>query len=144
VGPVSNEGDASRRGPRQAAILFALIAGLFAMHGLADHGTSHAMVSEPGMAMHSLVDSPIAMAMPAPYAAATARSSSLPGSGSGPMAAMCVVALLVGLALVLALSGRAEALRYAVQRAAPSCTWSALRSRAPDPPDLTRLGLCRC
>lgn len=117
---------ARRRWSLAAPLL--VLAGLFGMHGLADHSTGHtaahqAMVTE----MHHVASSP---------------SSDVLTQAPG-MTELCVAVLLGGLLLLLLL-GRGDrrtpwALPRAVTVAAP-----APRGRDPDPPTPVLLSVHRC
>jgi hypothetical protein len=110
---------------------FLVLAGLMAMHGLGTHGTmatSHEPMSMPSVvhADHTPMLAPAA-----------------PALGMEHLAAGCLVVL--GLALVLFLG--LGLLDPAARRTQwlPAATMRVLRrARAPDPPDLLRLSICRC
>ena len=110
---------------RRLLVTIAALAGLFAMHGLADHGAASA---------------------PLP-AAATAHHDTMPpdhgGSTGHDMAGLCL-ALLVVAGLAAGLLGVRRPLVAA--REAPA-RWRVLVARAArfrDPPDLHRLSVQRC
>ncbi len=117
-------------GLRRALVLIALLGGLFAMHGLADHGTTHGGQSTASHADH-----------PLPSSLIPTTDSSAPGH---PDAGLCLALLLAGLAMLFAWWRSLQVTTYDGQRLLALRTWSPIRARAPDPPDLTRLGLCRC
>ncbi|CUR54985.1 conserved hypothetical protein [metagenome] len=124
-------------GVRRWLVVVALLAGLLAMHGLDDHGTSGG--SMPGMSgmSHSL---PSMAASPA-TADGGAVASPTTVDGSGPMG-LCVALLLAGLAFLVGLERGRWIRRYADSRLLVRSVGT--RARSPDPPDLIRLGLCRC
>ena len=113
---------------------FVVLAGLLAMHGLAAHG---ALDTPPptAVAAHAVThDAP--------------HHDGSPGHDRGAMSSMatCVAVLslgllLLGLALVLLRTARRGWLTARVVRRA---LLERLRARAPDPPDLWTLSVCRC
>lgn len=113
---------------------FVVLAGLIAMHGLAAHGA---------------LDTPPPTAVAAHGAAHDAPhqdGSSGHDHGSMPSMATCVAVLslgllLLGLALVLLRTARRGWLTARVVRRRLLVL---LRARAPDPPDLWSLSVCRC
>ena len=111
---------------RRLLVTIAALAGLFAMHGLADHGAASA---------------------PLP-AAATAHHDTMPpdhgGSTGHDMAGLCLALLVVAAGLAAGLLGVRRPLVAA--REAPA-RWRVLVARAArfrDPPDLHRLSVQRC
>jgi hypothetical protein len=110
---------------------FLVLAGLIAMHGLGTHGTM--ATSDETMPMPSVVQADhTPMLDPAG-----------PAPGMDHLAAGCLVVL--GLALVLFIG--LGLLDPAARRTPwlPAATMRVLRrARAPDPPDLLRLSICRC
>ncbi|GAW48538.1 MULTISPECIES: DUF6153 family protein [unclassified Nocardioides] len=126
------------RAARWAPVLqLLLLAGLFAMHGLADHG------SEAGS------DGPMTMAVSsttvavAEVAAIPDGSTVAPALDTMPMGAMCVAILVGAIAAWLALRG-ARPLTAWLPTEPASAPRPRPRSRAPDPPSLSRLSVCRC
>ena len=136
------------RSLRCAALLLALV-GLFAMHGLGEHGT-HDAGSEHG-----------SMAMPAPahlaHAAATPHAASLVGVSPAPTppfgddlptaaGAMClaVLGLLLGARLVVLIAARSTGRRPSWTRSSRPARAPTARGRAPDPPGRFVLSVQRC
>ncbi len=131
-------------GPVRALLLLLALLGLFAMHGLADHGAAghhggpgttaaaehHVSHEAPTSQPSAAVTEVVAMSVTAPLGD--------PGHTAG---ALCLAVLLLGLALLLA--GRGTRLpRRATARLVGNST--PLPIRRPDPPDLTRLCVLRC
>lgn len=120
---------------RRVLVTLAALAGLFAMHGMADHGVASAPL--PATA---------AMATMAGHdAGSTGHHDGSGGGHSGTMAELCLALLVLaaaGLAAGLLSRGRPLlALRPAPTR------WRVLIARAArfrDPPDLFRLSVQRC
>ena len=122
-----------------SALLLAL-SGLFAMHGLGDHGTSvHADAAAVSMAMDH-ADHADHATSPSVDVSGTGRSGHGMDMGA---AGMCLaVLLLVALAaLVVALGGRG---RPSWRRSSHPAPLPRARGRAPDPPDLFGLSVQRC
>jgi len=129
-------------------VLLASLAGLFAMHGMSDHGTAG-----PGdlVSTHAAqLSMPMSVAAPdlAPTLAGPAVRSDSPHTPMGGhdmgLAGLCLAVLVVVLMLSSALQTR---LRYALLTGATA--WSApnagvARARAPSPPDLFALSIQRC
>ena len=137
-------------------VLLAALAGLFAMHGMSDHGTMRhestgahksgvagpeaAMAEPAGALVHAMTSTPIEASLDA---ATGVAAGATPGDSHAAMG-LCL-AILAGAAL-LALR-RAGLSSYPLasvlstvdhQRQLPS------RARAPDPPDLHALSIQRC
>lgn len=113
---------------RRLLVTFAALAGLFAMHGMADHGVASA---------------------PLPAAAVTHHAPMTPDHGGGgatghDLAGLCLALLVMAAGVVAGLVGVRRALVAA--REAPA-RWRVLVARAArfrDPPDLHRLSVQRC
>jgi hypothetical protein len=127
---------------RAVAVLVAL-AGLFAMHGLSDHGVAHhaaggtvEMSDGSGMAAIVPVD-----AHRSPHADDTERS---PAPDDDGLVGLCLALLSAGLVLALALGrhGWRRGLHASYDAGRRAIT--AARSRPLDPPDLVRLSIQRC
>ena len=128
-------GPGLRRALWCASLLLAL-AGLFAMHGLGDHGT---MVEQDHHAM-AMADH----AAPTEGAAPGQRFEPAPSGGADmSMAGLCLAVLLVGVVLLLAAAGRGRTL--AGWRFAGHPTLVLVRRSHPPPrPDLFGLSIQRC
>lgn len=120
-------------------LLVAALAGLFAMHGVHDHGLSDHGVGGSAAFVHAHVAAHGAVDLPTPVVTTVAGSAHLPG---GPAGGACLAVLGLGLLLLAvrriptrAVSSRA---RPGDGRVVPA------RARAPDPPDLRRLCVQRC
>ena len=134
----------ARRGPRLrralwcASLLLAL-AGLFAMHGLGDHGA----MAGPDQHVMAMAHHP-GLAVPAEGAAPLLRLEPVPsGTADMSMSGLCVAVLLLGVALLL----------RAARRGRPVAEWRvaaaahlvrARRSHPPPRPDLFGLSIQRC
>ena len=138
---------------RLVALLVALV-GLFAMHGLSDHGAAGhlegagvvvaAHHSTPSHAPLTDLESMSSTSEPVVGAVAAAMPSGMGGPGHDlGTAGLCLAVMAVGLLL-------AAAVRHAWADNGPGRLLSlpsvgaALRPRAPDPPDLVQLSVQRC
>lgn len=130
-----------------ACAVFLVLAGLLAMHGIGSHGTmstSHATTSAaaPAHGTHgahvghggTLMDAGTHETMLAP---------SRPHAGFDHLAGACLVVLGLALLLLLGHSGAVVGRRVALTYRTPSLAVPP-RARAPDPPDLLRMSICRC
>ncbi|MGZ4436680.1 MAG: DUF6153 family protein [Nocardioidaceae bacterium] len=138
-----------------AAALFVVLAGLFGMHGLGDHGM-------PGMAQapasgsmahpagpHRMTDHPDqpmvgahANVMVRPAHDAMPSLGPVGLHGHSGMAGMCLALLTGGLLALLLHRGRA--VRVLAEEPRRSLTARHPRSRDPDPPCLASLSILRC
>lgn len=116
---------------RRVWVLLAVLAGLFAMHGLADHGATAGPHAEAAVVQHHGHHEPPA-------------DDDQHHSGHG-LVGLCVAVL--GAALLWLLGGtvgrRVAAPCATLARAVRSASRAA-RARAPDPPDLLALSVVRC
>ncbi len=114
---------------------FLVLAGLLLMHGVGSHGTMGD--DHDGMA-------PMAMGSSAAVAPAGLVTTLQPGTppGSDEMASMCVVVRTLALVVGLWLSGLLHVPRDRAALRGPRPL--ARRARAPDPPCLVKLSVCRC
>ena len=114
---------------------FLILAGLLLMHGIGSHGTMGD--DHDGMAPMAMASTAAA----APAGLVTTLQPVIP-PGSDEMSSMCVVVLTLALVVGLWLSGLARVPRdaAALRRLRPV----AGRARAPDPPCLVKLSVCRC
>jgi len=138
-----------------AGALFVVLAGLFGMHGLGDHGMP-GMAQAPASEPMTYPGGPDRMTDPAdrPVGGANSAVAVMPAAGAMPslaragldghagMAGMCLALLTGGLLALLLLRGRAvrvlaEEPRRRVKTRRP-------RSRDPDPPCLLSLSILRC
>ena len=117
------------------AAVVVVLAGLFGMHGLSDHG---AHSSQDAGAMASMGTAMSVTASPV-EAFAPAAPEGVPMGAGG----MCVAVLV--LSLIALVVGRWRSAAYAVVavRSRPQQT-ARFRGRDPDPPSLTSLSVCRC
>jgi hypothetical protein len=136
-----------------AAALFVVLAGLFGMHGLGDHGMPgmaqvDATMTHPG-GLHQMTehaDRPMGgvhiAATDAPVSSAMPSLAPMGLRGHAGMSGMCLALLTGGLLALLVLRGRA----VRVLAEAPRCSVAARdpRSRDPDPPCLASLSILRC
>ena len=132
---------ARRAGPAAARVglWLAAFAGLFAMHGLSDHGVATHQMSVTAAAHDHA--SMVAPARPDQAAASVVPAPAGPVHG-GPMELCLAVigrALALGLGARLLRAGAAETLRVPARSGGLRA-----RARAPDPPDLRRLCIQRC
>ena len=136
-GRVSREVTAAR-----LAMLVVALGGLFAMHGMSDHGTAHHAVSgaEHAANRHS---SPVAEGAltDEPKAAEVAEKSSSGSSSTGGLAAVCM-AILVAAAGWGLQRRRAGSVNPVL--GTRSETTSRARGRDRDPPSLVQLAIHRC
>ena len=135
------------------ALLFAVLGGLFLMHGLSSHGaTHHAGAAGAAMAHAADAESSMQHALDLPSAATPGVRLALPsidtpapgGGHSLELAELCMAVLVGGLLVALAAQGRGRAVVVTTRRTFPAAAGSALTGRTPDPPDLLRLSVCRC
>ncbi|MBM7517701.1 DUF6153 family protein [Nocardioides nitrophenolicus] len=115
---------------RRLLVTLAALAGLFAMHGMADHGVASAPLPAVTAADHA--------------AAHDAPSPAHGGSTGHDLAELCLALLVLAAGLAAGLLGVRRAL--VVPRGAPP-RWRALVARAArfrEPPDLHRLSVQRC
>ncbi len=131
-------------------VLLAALAGLFAMHGLADHGTSHGSMTgsmsgspqgpDPAAGhAHDDHTRPTEPTVAGPVAGPVAVVGPLAESAMG----LCLAVLAGGLVLLLVRGGAWPARPWSdlvVRR----CVAVIARARAPDPPDLLALSIQRC
>jgi hypothetical protein len=128
-------------------VLLVALAGLFAMHGMSDHGTTHhggmtdttftetAASMEVAQAVHTSTDG----ALSAPLDAVATTTD----GGTGAAMGVCL-AVMAGLVLFLHRASRtwsARVLRSVLARGQVRCR---TRARDPDPPDLFALSIQRC
>ncbi|GAA5146440.1 hypothetical protein GCM10023340_17360 [Nocardioides marinquilinus] len=150
---------AHRRSRRHAAgrlaALLLTLAGLFSMHGLADHGSSgHGLL--PGMTGTSSTTAPDAAPVvghhasheDAGHATGAAGDADRPGHGEGHGGTDLLELCLAVLGALLALGAGAR-LRWPSRLAPPvrpalAPTAVRVRARDPAPPDLVRLCIHRC
>ena len=119
-------------------MLLVALAGLFAMHGLSDHGVRGHLGTDP-MAMSPAHHSSTATS------SVTGSVSAVTGDGTSHQgAALCLAVIGAGLLLLLA-TGRRLRLRglRAFDRVL-ACRPGTSRARSPDPPDLHLLSIQRC
>lgn len=145
-------------------VLLAALAGLFAMHGMSDHGTMHhgspethtstAPVNAPDMgpALHAMTDGHSVSATVSKVVGAAGGTVAALGAAAGDGAFDAGLHAAMGLCLAILVGAAVLALRRlrpwaftlsrslgdASQRVLPS------RARAPDPPDLYVLSIQRC
>jgi len=127
-----------------AAALFVVLAGLFGMHGLGDHGMpGMAHISVTGTTAHPDMTGHAdrsGVAVPVPEAPAALDRAGLDGHAG--MAGMCLALLAGGwLALLLLRSRAVRVLAVTPHRALVA---RRPRTRDPDPPSLTSLSILRC
>lgn len=131
-------------GPLRALLLLLALTGLFAMHGLADHGAAghHGGPGTTAAAGHHVSHEAPA---PQPSAAGPEVVAAAAGTPLGDpdlaAAALCLAVLLLGLALLV--GDRATRLPRRVTTTLVG-RLTALPARRPHPPDLTRLCVLRC
>ncbi len=143
-------------------MLFAVLGGLFLMHGLSSHGAMHHTGSVEAAVMHAAgtsgdrmaaaVEASGAAAAHSGTAAADDITAGLPsvdapthgGEHGAQFAELCMAVLAGGLLLAL-LARRGGVAAVARARRTPRHDVAlAFTGRAPDPPDLQRLSVCRC
>ena len=132
-------------------MLFAVLGGLFLMHGLSGHGAMHHAGPADGAMVHAAGASGAATAHAGVAVAGEAIAGlpwvDVPPSGDGPpgqMAELCMAVLAGGLLLaLLARRGGITAVARA-RRTHLSVVAIAFTGRLPDPPDLWRPSVCRC
>jgi hypothetical protein len=124
----------------------AALIGLFAMHGLAAHGSSHTEhVTEPMVMVAAGHDHPL----PATDHAAADLTVSGPLGDSAPdpgllvLAGMCLAVLLAGVVLAVLL-GRRVAVQGYRDRGSGSSGWPRRSRRDRDPPSVLALSVQRC
>ena len=140
-------------------MLFAVLGGLFLMHGLSSHGAVHHAGSADGAMVHvagatgGTMAHATGVATVHPAVVTADRliqdlpSVKVPAHGGGraaPFAELCMAVLAGGLLLALlarrgGITAVAGARRTHRDAGAPAFT-----GRSPDPPDLQRLSICRC
>lgn len=147
-----------QRSAARAVVLLAAMAGLFAMHGLAEHGAEHwaehwgdhaSPDAAMGLVAHGELHEPVAAAAPSSSMVAAAAAGILgtgdghPPADTGSMGLCLAVLALVGLlgARLMRTRGRVrDPLRTLLrQLAAPPATLGGV-----DPPDRHRLHVHRC
>jgi len=127
----------------------AALLGLFAMHGLASHGTAHAGHSGEPMGLTAAT----APAHPG-HGTTTDTQPETPRTSSAPdapapdpgllgVAGLCLAVLLIGV-LVTVLLGRGAVLPRKLDAAQPAGGWPARARRDRDPPCLFALSIQRC
>ncbi|GAA3549495.1 DUF6153 family protein [Nocardioides daeguensis] len=119
---------------RRLLVTFAALAGLFAMHGMADHGVASAPLPAAAVTHHDPM-TPGHHPMPPDHGG---------GSTGHDMAGLCLALLVMAAGMVAGLVGVRRAL--VAPREAPT-RWRVLVARAArfrDPPDLHRLSVQRC
>ena len=121
----------------RAAVLLAALAGLFAMHGLSEHG----------MASHTAIDAPMSTMTGSsdPHPTANLRVGPHLGTTLGDVGTAMGICLAVLLAAGMWWQRRAaerRIIRLSGLLAVTSVI--AARARAPDPPDLIRLSIQLC
>lgn len=121
-------------GPRGVLVALAVVAGLFAMHGLTQHGDHLATATATTHAAHGLHATDTAAPDPAPAD---------DPAGPGALALCLTVLAAAWLAVWATARPRGGVLRTLVPvvTAAPR---PPVRARAPDPPDRWALSVCRC
>ncbi|MXG89000.1 DUF6153 family protein [Nocardioides flavescens] len=139
-----------RRAPQQTIgstagrllVVLAALAGLFAMHGLSDHGMAGTdAMSGMAMGTHAGHDAPPAASSSAATEAVSGHSS--PGHDMGLMG-LCLAVVVAAVATAVALLRlRVTRARSLLPAALPGLLGSA-RARVPRPPDLFVLSIQRC
>jgi hypothetical protein len=130
-------------------VLLVSLAGLFAMHGMSDHGTAGPSEVASTQVVHLTMPMPeIAPGGAKALAGPAAHTESPPqqpiGGHDMGLAGLCLAVLV---AVLLLSSGLLRRLRHAVRTGTPA--WPArivgvARARAPTPPDLFALSVQRC
>ena len=135
--------------------LFFVLAGLFAMHGLAGHGAhagheAMAAASSPDVMSHgpqSDAHSPTTdagvSATDQPTGQAQIDRASLPGTGSGGLMALCL-AVLTGAVLALLAARGPSSVAVAVQPVSRGQARHAFADRDRSPPSLAAFSVQRC
>lgn len=116
--------------------LLLALSGLFAMHGLSDHGATGHLEPAGG---HAMERATVGTLVGAAGAAATSDS---PSSHLMGMAGLCLAVLVAG--LWWAATSLRVGWRSGRAHVPPRLTRPQARARAPDPPDLYRLSIQRC
>ena len=144
----------------RALLLLSALVGLFAMHGLSDHGASHLDLHTTGEAglwsvsggQHTMgqshgsaAGSGVGTVAPGAQDEKSTGDTGLPG-GLGVVVGLCLAVIgLVGLAVSLVALRRRQRDAHSLDavRGVP-CPGSSLRIRTTDPPDRYRLQVHRC
>lgn len=123
------------------------MAGLFAMHGMSDHGTAGPsdLVATHGAHLSMPMPAPaqdVATTLPGPAVRSDSPYTPIGGHDMG-LAGLCLAVLVAVLMLSSALRTR---LRYTVRTGPlwPARSADGARARAPTPPDLLALSIQRC
>ena len=121
-------------------VLLTALAGLFAMHGMSDHGAvSHDLMHSVVASHQADASAGMSLLMTEPDAASVGSpSSSSDHSALGLCSAVLGLGLLLGLARGL---WRSLSSLLSVERVDH---WLIARPRSPDPPDLIRFAIQRC
>ena len=125
----------------------ATLLGLFAMHGLATHGTAHDAHSSVPISAQRLVtqhDPDVSMSMGAAMELpGVSETPSAPGGGLLGLTGVCLAVLLVGVAVAVLRRRRVALTRdHDLARRSSGATFRARRDR--DPPCLLALSIQRC
>jgi hypothetical protein len=137
--------DSARRSAGRLVVLLAALAGLFAMHGMSDHGTAGpGELSAATSAAHAPMDTSTKTGAHAHHDRGN-ESPSQPNHGHDlGVAGLCLAVLIAVLTLGVALGQqRYRALGARLSRAYASLLGFA-RERVPRPPDLFALSVQRC
>ena len=126
----------------RALLVAAALTGLFAMHGLGDHGTHHAdMAPDHGLMVMAGAEM-VGAAMAGPATAQPSVAHHLDGD-RGTMAMALCLAVLLAMVAFAGRPGRA-ALRLALHAGRRTGSRCGFLYRQRDPPDLALLSICRC
>ena len=141
----------------RSLVLLAALAGLFAMHGMSDHGMSHGNMADGVLSSSNahLAMSPVspmspmavgasAVAAGAVEAASEAASEAVPDAGMALAMGLCLAVLAGVVVLLLGASGRWWSAGLVRAILARPRAWSPAGARDPDPPDLFALSIQRC
>jgi len=133
---------ASRVPVVRALLVAAALTGLFAMHGLGDHGTHDADMA-PDHALMLMAGAEMAGTDMAGTATAQPSVAHHLDGDRGTMAMGLCLAVLFALVAFAGRPGRA-ALRLALHAVRPTGSRCGFLYRQRDPPDLALLSICRC
>jgi hypothetical protein len=129
------------------ALLFAVLGGLFLMHGLSSHGAMHHEGSADVAMVHAAETPTVhsdAVVADVSAGLPTIEAPAHRGGHAAQFAELCMAVLAGGLLLALLTRRGGTTAVARARRTHRTAGALAFAGRPPDPPDLRKLSVCRC